>query len=101
MTFIQKYGYILMIILVSSAFTVIGVLKEKTSTETVEIQIVQGDTLWALAQNFSEDGKPDKWIREVLKMNDMDSTMIKSGTTLKMPATAPALSKLTEIAGEE
>ena len=101
MTFIQKYGYILMIFVVSATFSVAGVMKEKTSDATVEIQIVEGDTLWALAQNFSEDGKPDKWIREVLKMNDMESTDIKSGATLKMPATAPALSKLTEIAGED
>lgn len=101
MTFIQKYGYILMIILVSSTFAAVAVMKESTNIETVEIQIVDGDTLWGLAQNFAEDGKDDKWIKQVQKINDMDSTMIKSGTTLKMPATKPAMSKMTDIAGEE
>lgn len=100
MTYIQKYGYILLIVFLCSAFTLIGVLKETNTDSVVEIDVEHGDTLWGLSQVFAENSNTDKWIKEVMKLNEMDSTMIKSGDTLKLPGSLPAHIKSTELAGE-
>ena len=105
MTFIQKYGFILMIIFLCTAFTIVGVLKEAKSDSNsfVEITVTEGDTLWGLAQDYSQKDSTNKWIAEVMELNDMSSTMIISGDTLKMPKADHVLpdSLLAEMAGEE
>jgi len=105
MTFIQKYGFILLILLLCTAFTIAGVIKETKSVSDsfIEITISEGDTLWGLAKNYSEKDKPTKWIAKVMELNDMQSTTIKSGETLKLPQLDPVLndSMMTELAGEE
>ena len=82
MTFIQKYGFILLIIFLCTAFTIVGVMKEAKSASNsfVEITITEGDTLWGLAQDYSQKDPPNKWIAKVMELNDMQSTMIKSET---------------------
>lgn len=100
MKLLQKYGYILSIILFSSTFTFISVLKESKQDPIIEIEIVQGDTLWELAQMHGQNEKPDKWIKEVMKLNGMQSTLIKSGDTLKLPETIQSSDNLVELAGE-
>lgn len=100
-TLVKKYGYILSIILLSSTFTLFFVLKEKQESTIVEVEVVQGDTLWGLAQKHRPNEKPDKWIKEVMNLNNMHSTLIKSGDTLKLPGTIQSTDdNLTELAGE-
>lgn len=105
MTFIQKYGFILLIVFLCTAFTIIGVMKEAKSTSGsfIEITISEGDTLWGMAQEHSQKDNPKKWIAKVMELNEMQSTTIKSGETLKLPKVEPILpdSMMTELAGEE
>ncbi len=105
MTFIRKNGFILMIIFLSTVFTIVGVMKEAKSASNsfVEITITEGDTLWGLAQDYSQNDPTNKWIAKVMELNDMSSTMIKSGDTLKLPIADHVLpdSLLAEMAGEE
>ena len=65
---------------------------KSASNSFVEITITDGDTLWGLAQNYSEKDHPKKWIAKVMELNDMQSTMIKSGDTLKLPKADHSLS---------
>ena len=105
MTFIQKYGFILLIVLLCTAFSIAGVMKEAKSASNsfVEVTIAEGDTLWGLAQDYSEKDHPTKWIAKVMELNDMQSTTIKSGETLKLPKVDPVMPDpmMTELAGEE
>ncbi|MCG7342954.1 LysM peptidoglycan-binding domain-containing protein [Sporosarcina sp. ACRSL] len=105
MTFIQKYGYILLIVFLCTAFTIAGVMKEAKSTSNsfVEITISEGDTLWGLAQYHSNDEDPKRWIANVMELNDLQTTLIKSGETLKLPSNNPIFpdTMMVELAGEE
>ena len=105
MTFIQKYGFILLIVFLCTAFTIAGIVKEAKSASPsfVEITIADGDTLWGLAQDYSKKDHPKKWIAKVMELNDMQSTMIKSGDTLKLPKSDQLFpdSLMAEMAGEE
>ncbi|MCM3637792.1 LysM peptidoglycan-binding domain-containing protein [Sporosarcina luteola] len=104
MTFIQKYGFILLIIFLCTAFTLVGVMKEvkSASTSFVEVTITEGDTLWGLAKDYSSDEHSEKWIAKVMEMNGMQSTMIKSGEILKLPKVDSAIPDpmMTELAGD-
>lgn len=102
MAIIQKYGYILLIIFLCTAFTVAGVLKKSQTDNVVEITISDGDSLWVLAQQYGENERPGKWVDKVMVLNNMETTMIKTGETLKLPASEPVQDMLiTELAGEE
>lgn len=105
MNFIQKYGFILLIVILCTAFTIVGVLKEsKTAANSyIEVTIVEGDTLWGLAQGYSQKDSSEKWIAKVMKLNEMESTTIKTGETLKLPQIDPIMPDpmMTELAGEE
>lgn len=104
MTFIQKYGFILLIVFLCTAFTLVGVMKEARSASNsfVEVTIAEGDTLWGLAQDYSSNEHPEKWIAKVMELNEMQSTMIKSGERLKMPKVDSAVPDpmMTELAGD-
>ncbi|MFS0688013.1 LysM peptidoglycan-binding domain-containing protein [Sporosarcina sp. 179-K 8C2 HS] len=105
MTFIQKYGFILLIVFLCTAFTIVGVMREAKSASNsfVEVTIAEGDTLWGLAQDYSNNDHPKKWIARVMELNDMQSTTIKSGERLILPKVDPVFpdSMMTELAGEE
>lgn len=105
MSFIQKYGYILLIMFLSTAFTIAGVMKEakSASNSLVEVTVAEGDTLWGLAQDFSGKEQPKKWIAEVMELNDLQSTTIRTGETLKLPENEMIVQDpmMTELAGEE
>ncbi|MFC5603149.1 cell division suppressor protein YneA [Sporosarcina koreensis] len=105
MTFIQKYGFILLIVFLCTAFTLAAVMKEaKTaSTSFVELTIAEGDTLWGLAQDYSGKDQPTKWIAKVMELNDMQSTTIRTGETLKLPEIESVMPDpmMTELAGED
>ncbi|MCM3742918.1 LysM peptidoglycan-binding domain-containing protein [Sporosarcina luteola] len=104
MTFIQKYGFILLIIFLCTAFTLVGVMKEAKSASTsfIEVTITEGDTLWGLAQDYSPEEHSKKWIAKVMELNGMQSTMIKSGERLKLPTVDSAIHDpiMTELAGD-
>ncbi|MDN4607381.1 cell division suppressor protein YneA [Sporosarcina highlanderae] len=103
MTLFQKYGYILLIVFLCTAFTIAGVLKESRKNTFVEITVTDGDTLWGLAQDFSENKRTNKWIDEVMVLNNLQTPMIKTGEKLKLPVSAPITinDRLVEMAGEK
>lgn len=101
MKFIQKYGYILFMMLLCSTFTLFWVMKHSQPNDFIEITISEGDTLWGLAEHFSEHEEPRQWIRKVIDMNDLSSTTIKSGETLKLPVYANYDANAIVLAGEE
>lgn len=56
----------------------------------MEITIAEGDTLWELAANYAEGSQStNKWISEVRKLNNLSTTTIKAGESLRLPVKAP------------
>lgn len=56
------------------------------SEEFVEITIVPGDTLWEIAKRnnpYNQDVR--KIVYEIMKINNMKSASLKSGSTIKIP----------------
>ena len=97
----QKYllrGIISICILLSAVMITGNFLRESraeastVSTETVyykSIEVSEGDTLWTLADQYMGDAFPNKeaYIREVKKLNHLNSDQIQSGAYLMIPYT--------------
>lgn len=52
--------------------------------ETDQIVIMQGDTLWSLAEQFAPNSDPREWIYEVVELNSIDGA-IQPGDRLTVP----------------
>ncbi len=85
MTFIKKNSYVLLIIVLCMGFAIIGVNKYEKDQVTTKITITEGDTLWGLANHHSKNMSADKWVKEVIKLNDLSSATIKKGEDLLLP----------------
>ncbi len=103
MTIIKNNGYILFILLLCVGFALVGVGKSINEQAYTEITIVEGDTLWDLANQHSHDTTPEKWIEDVMIANDMTSSTIRSGESLLLPVQEKLIeSKFgTQMAGDE
>lgn len=87
MTFIKNNGYGLFIVILCLGFAIIGVGKYETKqAEVTTITITEGDTLWGLAYHHSKNMSSEKWIKEVMILNDLSSATIKKGEDLLLPS---------------
>jgi len=99
MTFIKKNSYVVLIIVLCTVFAIIGVSKYEIEQTVTKITITEGDTLWGLAYLHSENMSTDKWIKEVIKLNDLSSATIKKGEDLLLPAVRTVGENNTQLAG--
>jgi LysM repeat protein len=99
MNFIKKNSYVLLIIVLCMGFAIIGVNKYEKAQATTKITITEGDTLWGLANHHSKTMSADKWIKEVIKLNDLPSATIKIGEDLLLPAVRTVGKNNTQLAG--
>lgn len=55
--------------------------------ESFSVQVVRGDTLWSIAENYSSDMNIDTrvLIREIVRLNNLENMTIHPGQTLKIP----------------
>lgn len=54
--------------------------------EVVEIEVVSGDSLWTLAQEYGAKDT-QQWIEVVMKENELIDSTIRAGEPLRIPAT--------------
>ncbi|MBO0585699.1 LysM peptidoglycan-binding domain-containing protein [Sporosarcina sp. E16_8] len=99
MTFIKRNSYVVLIIVLCMVFAIIGVNKYEKEQTVTKITIIEGDTLWGLANHYSENMALDKWIKEVMKLNDLSSATIKKGEDLLLPAARTMGKNNTQLAG--
>jgi LysM repeat protein len=49
------------------------------------VSVMPGDTLWELAQNYSDGMNQQDWIAEVIKLNNLSSATLVAGEKLALP----------------
>ncbi|GED18438.1 MULTISPECIES: cell division suppressor protein YneA [Kurthia] len=69
-------------------------------THVTEIRITEGDTLWSLAQKYSGDMKPQKWMNQVINQNNLVDGQIMAGEKLTVPITNHELQQI-ELASDQ
>lgn len=85
MTFIKNNHYLLLALGLFITFTFVTLNKLEHEVAYEQIVVTEGDTLWAYSQAYAEGMPSEQWIDEVIKVNDLASTSIKVGETLKLP----------------
>lgn len=85
MNFIKNNSYLLVVLVLCIAFAFIGVSKYSKEQAYSEITITEGDTLWELAYHYSGKESPGKWVTNVMKINNLPSSTIRSGDSLLLP----------------
>ncbi len=98
MTFIKNNSYALFIVILCIGFAIIGVSKYGNEQAVTTITITEGDTLWGLAYRHSENMPAEKWIKEVMKLNDLSTATIKKGEDLLLPAVRAPKGNNTQLA---
>ncbi|MFI6321818.1 LysM peptidoglycan-binding domain-containing protein [Nonomuraea sp. NPDC050556] len=61
-----------------------GAPKDHTGQPWVVVD--RGDTLWKIADAYAVDGDPGKLVSEIVRLNDLDDSLIRPGTKLYLPA---------------
>ena len=85
MTFIKNNSYLLLIMVLCISFAFIGTKKLENDVVFEEITVSEGDTLWGLSVHYAENMPTEKWIKKVMKLNNLSSATIQMGVELKMP----------------
>ena len=100
MTFIKNNGYGIFIVILCLGFAIIGVGKYETKqAEVTTITITEGDTLWGLAFHHSKNMSSEKWIKEVMTLNNLSSATIKKGEELLLPTIQTHKDDSVQLAG--
>ncbi|WP_318615325.1 hypothetical protein [Sporosarcina sp. YIM B06819] len=101
MSFIKNNSYILLLIILCMGFSIIGITKSSKAQHMTEITIMEGDTLWGLALHHAEDMSKEQWMKEVMRLNDLETATIKTGEDLLLP-TKPTVEnqKIIQLAGD-
>lgn len=50
------------------------------------VVVNQGDTLWKIADAYAVGDDPGPVVAEIIKLNDLDDSLIRPGTRLYLPA---------------
>ncbi len=76
---------LIMIIAVSSLFTLVVNAKDSLEVTLVPEYIEKGDTIWDLSENYSGDMDMREYISKVMDINGLNSANIKPGDLLYFP----------------
>ena len=85
MQFIQKNNYLLFVLTLCILFMVIGTKKMGNEVNYEKITVTEGDTLWGYSVQYAENMPTEKWIQEIVKLNNLSSTTIRVGEELRIP----------------
>lgn len=83
--FIKNNYYFAVLLAVCVSFAWVQFDKIAVEEQYMEIVINEGDTLWQLASNYSEDIPKTHWIEQVRSLNELPTDQIVSGELLRVP----------------
>ncbi|WP_397537604.1 LysM peptidoglycan-binding domain-containing protein [Rummeliibacillus pycnus] len=82
----------LLIVFVTIGMIILFIANRDT-TKYTNIEIQEGDTLWALSDQYKGDLSNDEWVRLVKNENNMFDDKIIAGHTLIIPEYKKTISK--------
>ena len=85
MNFIKKNSYLFLVIVLCFIFTAVGVIKMGHDAAYEKVTVAEGDTLWGYSLEYGNNVPNDKWIKEVINLNNLSSTTIEVGKELQIP----------------
>lgn len=85
MNFIKNNSYLLFVIVLCFIFTAVGVNKMDQDAAYEKVTVSEGDTLWGYSIEYGNSVPNDKWINEVINLNNLSSTTIEVGKELQIP----------------
>lgn len=80
----EKYGMVLVAVLVAVAITTSFVRDARTEHTTSEVVVQNGDSLWSIWEDVGY-GRADRWIVETMNMNNMQTADIYPYDRLVVP----------------
>lgn len=89
MQLIKNNSYLLLIIVLCMIFTIVGINKLEQEVTYEHLVVAEGDTLWDYSIQYANKVPSDKWIKEIMKMNNLSSTTIQVGDRIRIPTTVP------------
>lgn len=92
--FIKNNYYFAVLLIVCVSFAWVQLDKIAVEDHYMEIVVNEGDTLWQLASNYSEDIPTTHWIEQVRSLNELPTDQIVSGELLRVPV---KINKQTDI----
>lgn len=97
MNFIKNNSYLLLAFTLFILFSFVTIKKLEQEVVYEQIIVDEGDTLWAYSKEYAENIPTEEWINEMIAINNLPSSMIKSGEKLQIPIT-PKKIKYNDIA---
>jgi hypothetical protein len=102
MPFIKNNSYLLLVVAVCIIFTIIGMSKVENDITFEKVVVSEGDTLWGYSAKYATNNVPaDKWIKDIIDLNNLTTTTIRVGEELKLPkSTVFDQTDIATLAGE-
>lgn len=88
MNWLKKNSYATMLLALSILFMTVILLTDEKIETYEQIEVIYGDTLWSLAENYSGKMGIQEWISAVKKVNHLPNEHILSGQMLLVPIEA-------------
>ena len=85
MTFIKNNSYLLLAFALFILFSFITIKKLEREGAYEQIIVAEGDTLWAYSKEYAEGIPIEKWIDEIISVNNLSSDTIRTGEKLRIP----------------
>lgn len=85
MKLLKENGFIAMFAVMTIAFLFIMYVKDEKIEKYEQIEIVQGDTLWSLADHYRGKMSKEQWIEAVKYENFLFTDTIQAGQTINVP----------------
>lgn len=104
MQMIKNNSYLLLVVVLCIIFTVVGIKKMEQEVAYQHLIVAEGDTLWDYSIQYANNVPSDKWIKEIIKLNNLSSTTIQVGDELRIPTKVQQFDRsniATHITGEE
>lgn len=98
MTFIKNNSYLLVAFALFILLSLVTIKKLEQEVVYEQRIVAEGDTLWAYSQEYAGNMPTEKWIDEIIGLNNLTSDTIKTGEKLRIPVSPKKVEYNNDIA---